>query len=179
MQRTLILLLVCLAAVVDHGSAHYYHNNYYWKYHCDPCSKVRCTSRNQKCVVMPDPACTTAPCPVIARCIMDPMFDPCSIGKPMTDAAGTPLTCVTSANCPQDGACITTNIAGTNVNRCCFDPTKCPVKAGRCPFSRDTTTCTNTCNDDGDCATTMKCCNTACNGKKCVAPVSGWWWRGR
>ncbi|XP_041354591.1 uncharacterized protein LOC121372354 [Gigantopelta aegis] len=179
MQFTPIFVLVCLTLSVDQSIAR--HSNWWYQWaqrflngRCDPCYRVRCAQKYEKCYIIPDPECDTDPCPVVGKCILDPNFNPCTIGQPMRKKEGELFTCDGGVgDCPPKATCKSTSVGEGTLTRCCFDPARCAVKIGRCPLPSDTTTCTETCKDDGDCDSTMKCCKTACTGgKKCVAPVT-------
>ncbi|RUS76931.1 hypothetical protein EGW08_015304 [Elysia chlorotica] len=97
----------------------------------------------------------------------------CDIGDPILiemNGALRDTHCGPRLHCPDATYC-NTRLMDTYSTCCLSDPTG-PVKDGNCPFNiyifgrRD---CFHTCNNDGDCQGTRKCCPSGC-GSSCLPP---------
>lgn len=142
----------------------------------------------------PDPRCVFRPCPpgkacrVFTRCpnpivcnLVAECVDPPAMGHPSVCDIGDPILiemrsgvrdtrCGPRLHCP-DGTYCNNRLQDTYSTCCLSDPTA-PVKPGECPsnvYPFGQRNCFSTCNNDGDCPYTRKCCPRGC-GFSCVPP---------
>ncbi|GFS18454.1 hypothetical protein ElyMa_005006800 [Elysia marginata] len=92
------------------------------------------------------------------------------VGDPILEPQGTglhDLTCGTTLPCPNGTYC-NTDLMDTYAT-CCVSDTDPPVKNWTCPPNTftDDEFCLDTCNNDGDCRHTEKCCEHGCN-RECM-----------
>ncbi|KAK3738611.1 hypothetical protein RRG08_040269 [Elysia crispata] len=118
---------------------------------------------------------TPMSCDLVAECLATPPAHShvgvCRIGDPILIEMNGRLRdtyCGPRLHCP-DGTYCNTRLMDTYSTCCLSDPAG-PVKPGRCPFNIYVfggRSCFHTCNNDGDCLGSRKCCPDGC-GSSCL-----------
>uniref|UniRef100_A0A0B7A2I8 WAP domain-containing protein n=1 Tax=Arion vulgaris TaxID=1028688 RepID=A0A0B7A2I8_9EUPU len=139
------------------------------------CVQEGCPSNTTCRVVTECP--TPLSCTLRALCMESPPrwshTGVCYIGQPiltMRNGSWEDTQCGPGSPCPNSTYC-NIELMDTYATCCRSDPTNV-VKPGQCPVSTDSDTsyCSDSCNNDGDCRHNSKCCQTGCR-RQCLHPA--------